>query len=179
MAVTREFAEAVTQRNLLRVKIMLKDSLLVDTSFNQFNEMLKYAELRLHNIWISNEEDDEVFSDSPKELNIILAGLVNNFSRRRVAHLKGMIKKLYPPQSETKQAPRRETAFVIRKTTKVVAECHGIDDEKKKIMNICSQISSKNQIDTKDIETLRNAAKNIVVHCDNIEESRCSYGNYK
>ena len=40
MALTREFVEAVSQGNLLRVKIMLKDSLLVDTSFEQFNEMI-------------------------------------------------------------------------------------------------------------------------------------------
>ena len=49
MALTREFVEAVSQRNMLRVKIMLKDSLLVDTTFNQFNEMVRYAESKLPN----------------------------------------------------------------------------------------------------------------------------------
>ena len=44
MAVTQEFKQAVLQNNNLKTKIMLKDSLLVDTSFNQFDEMLRYAE---------------------------------------------------------------------------------------------------------------------------------------
>ena len=41
MAVTQEFKQAVLQNNNLKTKIMLKDSLLVDTSFNQFDEMLR------------------------------------------------------------------------------------------------------------------------------------------
>lgn len=47
MAVTQEFKQAVLQNNNLKTKIMLKDSLLVDTSFNQFDEMLRYAESKL------------------------------------------------------------------------------------------------------------------------------------
>lgn len=97
MALTREFVEAVSQGNLLRVKIMLKDSLLVDTSFEQFNEMINYAEPRISGIWIS-DDDDEAFSQNP----------------------------------------------------------------------ICGRISSRNQMDTKDIQELRAAAMRIVNHCDNI-----------
>ena len=43
MAVTQEFKQAVLQNNNLKTKIMLKDSLLVDTSFNQFDEMLSIS----------------------------------------------------------------------------------------------------------------------------------------
>ena len=93
MALTQEFRYAVEQGNLLRVRIMLKDSLLVDTSFEQFNEMIRFAELKLDNLWINDEDDNEEFSQSTDELNIILAGLVNNFSKKRVAYLKKLIKK--------------------------------------------------------------------------------------
>lgn len=168
MALTKEFEEAVSQGNLLRVKIMLKDSLLVDTSFNQFNEMLSYAESRLSGIWVSDDEDDHVFSQSPEELNILLAGLVNSFSKRRVAHLKEMINKLYPPQPKIEHDVRRETAVVIKRTREVVGEYNGILINKKKIKEVCSRISSRNQMDTKDVEELKTAAMSIVNHCDKI-----------
>jgi len=41
--VSPEFNSAVKTGNLLRVRIMLKDSLIVDPTFAQFNEMLAYA----------------------------------------------------------------------------------------------------------------------------------------
>ena len=63
MAVTQEFKQAVLQNNNLKTKIMLKDSLLVDTSFNQFDEMLRYAESKLMEFWVKDEEDDEILSD--------------------------------------------------------------------------------------------------------------------
>jgi hypothetical protein len=168
MALTREFVEAVSQGNLLRVKIMLKDSLLVDTSFNQFNEMLSYAEPRLSGIWVSDDEDDDVFSQSPEELNTILAGLVNNFSKRRVTHLKGMINKLYSSQPKPNQQYRREAAVVIKKTREVVNEYNGIVTDRKKIIEVCARISQNKQMDTKDIELIRTAAMSIVNHCDKI-----------
>lgn len=168
MALTREFAEAVSQGNLLRVKIMLKDSLLVDTSFEQFNEMLNYAEPRLSSIWISDDEDDEIFSQSSEELNTVLAGLVNHFSRRRVTYLMGMINKLYPPQIKMKQEPRRESAVIIKRTREVLSEYRGIINDEKKIREVCSRISNKNQMDTKDVEALKSAAMSIVSHCDKI-----------
>lgn len=168
MALTKEFVEAVSQGNLLRVKIMLKDSLLVDTSFNQFNEMLSYAEPRLSGIWVIDDEDDDVFSQSPEELNTILAGLVNNFSKRRVTHLKGMINKLYSSQPKPNQQYRREAVVVIKKTREVVNEYNGIVMDRKKIIEVCARISQNKQMDTKDIELIRTAAISIVNHCDKI-----------
>ena len=170
MALTREFIEAVTQGNLLRVRIMLKDSLLVDTSFGQFNEMSRYAESRLKNLWISDEEDDEEFSQSTEELNNILVGLVNNFSKRRVTHLKGLIRKIYPPKQDSASHDNlhRGTTVIIRKTKTVVAECNALLQDKRTINEACKSIVSKNQINTSDIAKIRRAAMNIIEHCDKI-----------
>lgn len=180
MALTKEYMEAVSQRNLLRVRIMLKDSLLVDTSFKQFDEMLNYAERKLRDIWIDDNEDEDVFSQSTEELNSILAGLVNHFSKRRVDHLKRMINKMYPPQSKKKQE-KRETVVVINYTPEVRMECEKIRREEDQIRKICSQKLSKNKMDTGDLKELRKAAWNIVMHCNKItklQESRYRYGNY-
>ena len=168
MVLTKEFVEAVSQGNLLRVKIMLKDSLLVDTSFNQFNEMLSYAEPRLSGIWVSDDEDDDVFSQSPEKLNTILAGLVNKFSKRRVTHLKGVINKLYSSQPKPNQQYRRESAVVIKKTREVVNEYNGIVMYRKKIIEVCARISQNKQMDTNDIDLIRTAEMSIVNNCDKI-----------
>lgn len=162
MALTREFVEAVSQRNMLRVKIMLKDSLLVDTTFNQFNEMARYAESKLPNLWVSDDEDDEDFSQSPEELNNILVGLINNFSRKRIKYLKALISKMYPPKTVTNRN------VIIRKTKTVVNEYREILFAKNQIVKACSKISRENQITSNDIEQLRSAAMEIISHCDNI-----------
>ncbi len=52
MALTPEFMTAVRNNNLLRVRIMLKDSLLVDKRFVQFTEMRQYAERMGVNFWM-------------------------------------------------------------------------------------------------------------------------------
>lgn len=168
MALTREFMEAVSQGNVLRVKIMLKDSLLVDTSFDQFHEMIRYAEPRLDGIWVNDEEDKEIFSESPEEFNAVLVGLVNHFSRRRVNHVKGMINQLYQPRSGVKRAYEREIAAALQKTSGFLDEYRGIIDDRKKMKEICVRISGAPQVDIKDIRQLRAAAQDIVAHCDKI-----------
>lgn len=98
---TKEFKEAVAQGNLLRVHIMLKDSLLIDTSFKQFDEMVEFAESKLDEVWVDNVDDKESFSQSADNLDNILVGLVNNFSKKRVRYLKTIIRDKYP------QKPRK------------------------------------------------------------------------
>ena len=51
MALTNEFIEAVDNRKLIRVRIMLKDSMLVDPSLNDYNEMLAYASSKLNDLF--------------------------------------------------------------------------------------------------------------------------------
>lgn len=167
MALRNEFVEAVSKGNLLRVRIMLKDSLLVDTSFEQFNEMMHYAEQRMNDIWISDEKDKEVFSQTPEELNNVLAGLVNNFSKRRVRCLKAMINRLYPPPvRKTKQISTKDDT--IRRTREVEIEYREIKNDRRKIKDVFTRISNENKMTKKDIEIIRNAASSIVAHCDKI-----------
>lgn len=173
MALTKEFVEAVSCGNLLRVRIMLKDSLLVDTSFKQFKEMVNYAEPRLSGLWISNEEDNEIFSQSPKDLNNILVGLVNSFSKKRVSHLMRLINQIYPSKTAKKAKEEyRQTALVIKKDGNVVAKVKAISADNKKIEEVCSKIISKNRVDTSDIETIRMTAMSIIEHCDKISRKK-------
>ena len=43
MAITNEFKEVVQSGKVLRIRIMLKDSLLIDPTSKLFDEMLQYA----------------------------------------------------------------------------------------------------------------------------------------
>ena len=51
MVLTNEFIEAVENKKKTRVRIMLKDTLLVDPSFRVFNEMLEYAECHILDLY--------------------------------------------------------------------------------------------------------------------------------
>jgi len=171
VAVTAEFKEAVLKKNLLRVRIMLKDSLLVDKSFKQFDEMIKYAESKLGStIWIDDQEDDDIFSQSPEELNNILAGLVNHFSKRRVRCLKEMIRRKYPSKKISQEFKSTDKQQFIKKTALTLQTYSNINKEKQKITNIIGKTLKKKENFHKreDIEDIRKAAQNIVNYCDEI-----------
>lgn len=92
--ITQEFKSTVLNKNLLRTRIMLKNSLIVDPTFLQFDEMLEYAQRILPNLFCSFESD-VLENDSSKwtenQMNIELVELVNNFSLERINHLKKVI----------------------------------------------------------------------------------------
>lgn len=109
MAVTRAFQEAIERGDLLRVRIMLKDSLLIDITFKQFREMQRYAERKNANLWM---EQSEVLVKEPptswnKELmNRELVKLTDEFTEERVGYCQKIIRKVYnfeSPQSTKKQ----------------------------------------------------------------------------
>lgn len=92
--VSQEFQAAVNQGNLLRARIMLKDSLLVDPTFLQFNELLAYGRTRLPDL--IEPFDGELLNMEPScwnqdQMNMELVQLVNNFSLERINHLKKVI----------------------------------------------------------------------------------------
>lgn len=51
--ISPEFKKAVTEGKLLLTRIMLKDSLLLDPTFDQFDEMLLYAKSHFPNLFVS------------------------------------------------------------------------------------------------------------------------------
>ena len=60
MMLTNEFMEAVNSNRIMRVRIMLKDSLLIDPTGAQFDEMEHYATEKMGNIY--TEHDGEVLN---------------------------------------------------------------------------------------------------------------------
>ena len=117
--IANEFISAVDSNDLLMVRIMLKDSLLVDPTFKEFNEMLDYAGGKID---IYEEHDGEVLKNdasawSKDYMNEQLMQLVNNFSRERVALLKRICGKIYADKAERIQSER-----IVTKTSKKIPQ---------------------------------------------------------
>lgn len=98
MALTNEFIDAVANNKKTRIRIMLKDIMLVDPSMKSFNEMLSYAESNMENLY--DEHDGEKLnnnSDAWTEdyMNQQMVSVVTNFSRERVNALKKIVEFLY------------------------------------------------------------------------------------
>lgn len=89
-----EFNSAVKTGNLLRVRIMLKDSLIVDPTFVQFNELFAYARQALPELLVPFDHgslEDERSKWDKDLMNLELVEIVSNFSEARIDHLKKVI----------------------------------------------------------------------------------------
>lgn len=98
MAITNEFTEAVQAGNKMRVRIMLKDSLLVDPTAAQFNEMERYAKENMEGLYVEHDGEAlnfDVTSWNEDYLNQQMVAVIGSFSKERVELLKGMVRYLY------------------------------------------------------------------------------------
>lgn len=98
MAITKEFIEAVESGKTLRVRIMLKDILLVDPTATKFDEMEAYASSVLGSLYDEHDSESlnyDVTEWSEDYLNEQMVAVVNNFSKERIELLKGMVRHIY------------------------------------------------------------------------------------
>ncbi len=103
MAITNEFKEAVDSGKKIRVRIMLKDNMLVDPTMKQFDEMMYYALSKMPDLY--DEHDEEVLKQDSSEwneayLNHQMVTVVNNFSKERIDLLKNIVKYIYRDKAE-------------------------------------------------------------------------------
>jgi hypothetical protein len=92
------FKEAVDQENVDRIRIMLKESLIVDPSFVEFDAKQELAK-KVKGIY--EPHDGRKFNNDKSTwdvdyMNTLMSQLVFNFSTNRVNHLKDVVRKLYP-----------------------------------------------------------------------------------
>lgn len=97
MAVSKEFAQAVLEKNYLRVRIMLKDSLLIDKSFKLFSEMQSYSSAQGVDPWVDPdiplEKAEKPWTEDT--MNYELTALVNDFTKEHVVYVKEIISEVY------------------------------------------------------------------------------------
>lgn len=98
MALTNTFYDAVSTENVLRVRIMMKDSLLVDPSFIDFSEM-KRVSRSIDGLYDSHDgcefiTDKSLWNDD--YMNGLMVEVITNFSHERIDHLKDVVHYLRP-----------------------------------------------------------------------------------
>ena len=111
-AISPEFKDAVKRKKTLRVKIMLKDSMILDRSFKSFDTMSSYA--IKNGIDLYDEDNDEIDMVNDKSkwtedyMNNLFVALVNNFSKKKIDHLKQVIPYVY---SKKKTVNKKHVGF--------------------------------------------------------------------
>lgn len=102
MSLTKAFYEAVSSGNILSIRIMMKDSLLVDPTFSDFNEM-NNATRELSGLYDEHDGRELKFDKNAWNdtyLDELMVQIVGNFSHERVQHLKDVVKLLYPVENQ-------------------------------------------------------------------------------
>lgn len=183
MAISSEFAQAVRGGNKLRVRIMLKDSLLVDKTFRLFDEMQAYASAQGVSPWadadIPLEKAEKPWTEDT--MNYELTALVNDFTKEHVNYVKAIIADVYKVSLPVSQ-PVRNTQVsqsapqsVNRPTSSIM----GTEDPHKTILNEASSINRilRNNKDensgkriwmNEDIDRIRRHAQRIVDACNRL-----------
>lgn len=102
MALTNAFHEAVSTGNVRRVRIMMKDSFLVDPSFREFNEMERAAATmhKLYDVHDGRALDENKEHWNKDYMDKLMVQLIGNFSKERIAHVKNIVQYLYPVTEE-------------------------------------------------------------------------------
>lgn len=91
---TSDFKAAISDKNIIRTKIMLKDSLIIDPTFVQFEEMLFYAKEHLPEILVPFDGEQLENNKTKWNKNVMndeMTQLISNFSEERIDHLKKVI----------------------------------------------------------------------------------------
>lgn len=121
MSITQEFVDSVNEKNIRKIRIILKDSLIVDPTFKEFDEMLKLVKLSGLNLY--DKHNGEVLKYDEKEwtkdyMNMQMVQLIYNFSEERVNLLKDICKKLYLQRIQMIENERKNSSNRQIKITK-------------------------------------------------------------
>jgi hypothetical protein len=131
MAITDAFRKAVSSGDIRGVRIMMKDSLLVDPSFIEFNEMNNFAR-DLSGLYDKHDEselnnDKSAWNDD--YMSEVMVQVVYNFSRKRIEHLKEVVRKLRPDYADSQQPASAERTDTSKNKSSQDQEKH---NEKRK-----------------------------------------------
>lgn len=118
MAITNAFRNAVASGDVRSIRIMMKDSLLVDPTFTEFNEMEQYVRT-LDGLY--DTHDGRMLEENPSVwnndyMNKLMVQVVGNFSHERINRLKDIVRHLRPVASRQQT---RETSSTINNSSGV------------------------------------------------------------
>lgn len=103
MAITYSFKNAVATNDVRGIRIMMKDSLLVDPTFIEFKEMEHLAQSvsGLFDPHDGRKFESNKFAWNDEYMNKLMVQAVGNFSRERISHLQEVVKYLRPVSTQS------------------------------------------------------------------------------
>ena len=111
MAISNEFKQALRDGDLIMIRIMISDSLVVDPTFKECDKMLALAEPALCNLYDEHNGENLKYltSDWNKDyMDKQMTEIVSNFSKERLELLKKICKYLYKDRIEKIKSERTE-----------------------------------------------------------------------
>lgn len=186
MAISSEFAQAVRDENKLRIRIMLKDSLLIDKSFRLFDEMQAYAMAQGVSPWADADVPLEKAEKPWTEdiMNYELTALVNDFTREHVNYIKQIIADLYKVSASDQQAQRvynaqhspQQMVQPAKRIDSKPSQVGGKSDpyetivlDWRRIKRILSRTTNEGKWYSDDINSIKHYAQDIVDICNEIQ----------
>lgn len=191
--VSQEFKAAISDKNLLRTRIMLKDSFVIDPTFVQLDEMLSYARVYLPGLFVPFdgkylENDEAKWNDNI--MNEELVQLVTNFSETRINHLKKVVSKTLEPEAAKIHRKRMEQSTrplvssrftpppVSRESSPLTREVNRrkalrvLQNEGGKIQNIMTEVSLRHIWKLSNVDDMERAAREILRAAQDYKNNR-------
>lgn len=172
--ISQEFKSTVLDKNLLRTRIMLKDSFVVDPTFAQFDEMLSYARAYLPSLFVPFDGENLENDAAKWNVNVMneeLVQLVTNFSEVRINHLKKVVAKVLESESIKIRRKRIEEASKPLRnrggplTTKESARRNALGilkNEGIKIQSILKSVNAQRRWTSTNVDEMERAARAIL-----------------
>ena len=156
---TNAFFEAVDKKNIRRLRIMMKDSLLVDLSFKQFNEMSKYVK-NIEGMYDEHDDKKCPFEEDKskwdknymdKQMTQLFIG---NFSKKRIEHIKKVIDYIYKDEKKNVNESTNMNASQMIELPKLKDAKKALNDIKKECEKALKE-KDPSKIIPKDPKTIR------------------------
>ena len=144
--ISREFQENIESGDVMLVRCVLSNDLIVDRTFKKFKEEFEVARKKMD---LLEPYDEEAFeADSEKwdmeYLSHQKVALIENFSEERIAHMQEVITKVMPPVTEKKSNTTLSYQTPIggkdKRTRKTVIAVREVEKNKEKSSKKKSEI---------------------------------------
>ena len=179
------FKEALTKNDILKIRLMMKNSLLYDPSFKSFDEMERLAEKYKVNIWQDSSVEVLEKRDKPwtiDDVNYELTAIVNHFTKERIAYLKNLITEVYYRDvniNKKTSSHNKKYKNNVNKTNykkELVFIVLGIQflfykSRRDKSINLSEGTWQNINLSKTVIDKLKNYAKEIIFYCDQLSGS--------
>jgi hypothetical protein len=114
MTVAESINNAISKGDIKSIRIMMKNSLLVDPTFVEFKEMEKLTQnvSGLYDAHDGRELNDDKSAWNDDYMNKLMVQVIRNFSHERLDHLKEVVKYLRPTRVKPKPPHRKDNRGV-------------------------------------------------------------------